>query len=199
MWKRFLIWYYGNTTNPGIPAPSTVTENAVMRCASTSSCNCRPVSVTINVNTGGCCVEPQRPTGPTKPLVFSPGDTYMAIRFPVTIPAAVAGQQVDKANVYWSVDGIDHIEVAPFPMTDGVDGSGAIVVPQGSSGKAWFAYVDKAGNESVTKSPEFVFTNAADTQPPDGPSGALVFGKGDTVDDPSPDPFAPPTPPPVTP
>lgn len=120
----------------------------------------------------GCCHKPT-PVAPTKPILF-PGDAYMAIKFPVSVPPGAP--DVVKTSVTFTVEG------QPSTTVDiaGNGGSTDIVVPEGSNGVVSAKYFAAAGNPSLP-SPEATWTNASDTTPPAAPQGAPVLGAGDTV------------------
>lgn len=120
----------------------------------------------------GCCHH-TKPAAPGKPILSS-GDAYMAIKFPVSVPAGAA--DVVKTKVTSQVDGADPVVVEL--ASNG--GDTFIVVPEASNGSVWASYSDAAGNASPN-SPSATWTNASDTTPPPAPTGAPTLGAGDTV------------------
>lgn len=120
----------------------------------------------------GCCPKP-KPVAPAKPVLHS-GDSLMAIKFPVSVPAGAA----DVVKTILKV----HVEGQPDTTVEIMGNGGAtdIVVPEGSNGSVCASYQDAAGNQSAD-SPEAPWTNASDTTPPAAPAGAPTLGAGDTV------------------
>lgn len=120
----------------------------------------------------GCCRK-KKPQAPAVP-VLSFGDSFVAIKFPVSVAAGAA----DVVKTILTV----HVEGQPDSTVEiaGNGGNASIVVPQGSNGSVCAAYVDAAGNRSAD-SPEAPWVNASDTTPPAAPAGAPTLGAGDTV------------------
>jgi len=119
----------------------------------------------------GCCPKP-KPAAPAVPTLL-PGDAYMAIKYPVSVPAGAADVTKTVVTV--------HVEGQPDTTVELASNGGDtfIVVPEGSNGSVCAAYVDGAGNKSPD-SPEAPWTNASDTTPPAAPAGAPTLGAGDT-------------------
>lgn len=120
----------------------------------------------------GCCPKP-KPTAPAVP-VLSPGDSFMAIKFPVSVPAGAS--DVVTTTVVYQEDGSPSATVA----IAGNGGDTFITVAEGSNGSVWANYADKTGNLSAD-SPKATWTNASDTVPPAAPAGAPTISAGDTV------------------
>lgn len=122
--------------------------------------------------TCGCCKP--KPAAPHQAPTLSSGDSFMAIKFPVSVPAG--GPDVVKTVITFTVEG----EPSATVEINGNGGDTSIVVPEASNGSLWATYADAAGNVSAP-SPTATWTNAADTVPPAAPAGAPTLGAGDTV------------------
>lgn len=123
-----------------------------------------------------CCHKPKPVPAPSG-VVFLSGESVMAIKFPVQIPASPSADVVKTTLVY-------AVENEPTQsidlMTNG--GDATIIVPVASNGSAYANYTDAAGNVSPN-TPAAFWTNASDTTPPESAAAAPTFGAGETVPD----------------
>lgn len=101
----------------------------------------------------------------------------MAIKFPVTMPAATATDVVQAAFKY-QFDGQAEVHVVETVAGGAFD----LVVPEGSAFEYWCTMTDRAGNESGDSARGRV-ESAADTTPPPSPADAPSLGAGESVPD----------------
>lgn len=127
----------------------------------------------VVVNT--CCHCKPRRKGPAAPTL-SPGDSIMAIKYPITMPADTAPDVVKRTFKY-KVNGGDEQKID----FDTANATGEFIVPVGAAVDYFATETDGSGNESEPGTMGHI-DSAADTTPPMAP-GAPVLGPGETVPD----------------